>query len=167
MCWGTNLSPAEHHFKEWSSIRDKDLAFFHEGHKSSRAVCMYATWPMNKRKRGLYVPQDFVNRESVFDKLNAITWLLWPGVCVQMMKVIYIWNDRPNFFHSSHVEQTSLSLVWCAFVCVQFTFSGQIHVSHCCLASILDSCITADYKKPFLSHHYSCTSTAETCLLYS
>lgn len=87
----------------------------------------------------LSLPQDPVYRKTVCDRRNTVTWLSRPAVCVQMMKVIHIWNDWPSFFHSSYVEQTlpqSLRLMcfWRRVcVCVLFAFTWEIHVSHCLL----------------------------------
>ncbi len=127
---------AEHQLKsaaKWLT----DLSSFHEGQNSSSPVfCM--AYAEEKAQPLFIVLQDCVNRKILFHRVNAVTWLLWPAVCVWMMKVIHIRNDLLSFFHSSPVEQTSSITAFDVALCVSNSHSVGRNMCHTvCLVSML------------------------------
>ena len=116
-------------------------------------VCCTA-YELEKKWPLFIVPEDSVNRKILFHKVNAVTWLLWPAVCVQMMKVIHIWNDWLSFFHSSPVEQTPSITPFDVLLCVSNSHSVGRYMCHTvCLVSVLetDSSIQNRLRNLFLS----------------
>lgn len=87
----------------------------------------------------IYCPSRLCEQENSLYKVNAVTWLLWPAVCVRMMKVIHIWNDWLSFFHSSPVEQTPSIIPFDVLLCVSNSHSVGRYMCHTvCLVSILE-----------------------------
>lgn len=88
--------------------------------EANRPVACVLHGLLTRKEVASIVPRDSVNRKIVFLKVTAVTWLLWPAVCVRMMKVINIWNEWLSFFHFFPVEQTPpvTHPLMCLCVCV-------------------------------------------------